>query len=278
MYRYAFDTGEDQLLVDDLVIGYHTWINENKIASFVLGDPNTLVITDLLKDLSATVDSVIGRSLHSVPNSMNTFSYMSKKTIPWQIKSLDINSQKITYLIESVPDAEDMCWLPNGDILMAKGNTIFKRHPKNDREWMVLKTFDDPDLQNITRVAVNTNGTLLSLVSEKEQVPPEEIVQKQLDAYNARDIDAFLTTYSEDVKLYQYPNRLMSTGKESMKQQYGSMFNTIQDLNAEIVNRIVIGNKVIDEEKVTANGQFVRAVAIYEVTNGLISSVTFIQQ
>ena len=161
---------------------------------------------------------------------------------------------------------------------MAKGNTIYKINPKKDKEWLVLKTFNDRDLQNITRVAVNETGTLLSIVSEKNQESPEVIVQKQLEAYNARDIDAFIATYSDDIKLYRFPNSAISEGKVVMKTQYGAMFSSIEDLNAEIVNRTVIGNKVIDKEKVTANGNVFYAVAIYEVTNGLISSVTFIQE
>jgi hypothetical protein len=48
-------------------------------------------------------------------------------------------------------------------------------------------------------------------------------------------------------------------------------------LNCEIKNRIIIGNKVIDEEYITANGQNFSAVAIYEVQNGKIAKVTFIQ-
>ena len=41
-------------------------------------------------------------------------------------------------------------------------------------------------------------------------------------------------------------------------------------------NRIVIGNKVIDKEYITANGDTFSAVAIYEVANGKIAKVTFI--
>lgn len=34
---------------------------------------------------------------------------------------------------------------------------------------------------------------------------------------------------------------------------------------------------IIDKEKVTINGEFFYAIAIYEVENGLITKVTFIQ-
>jgi len=54
-------------------------------------------------------------------------------------------------------------------------------------------------------------------------------------------------------------------------------FENTPDLNAEIKNRIVIGNKVIDQESVTANNIVFDAVAIYEVDNGKIDKVTFIK-
>ena len=63
----------------------------------------------------------------------------------------------------------------------------------------------------------------------------------------------------------------------ALKKRYDTMFKSVPDLNAEIVNRIVLGNKVIDKEKVTINGNIFYAIAIYEVKDGLISKVTFIQ-
>ncbi|MEL6809995.1 MAG: nuclear transport factor 2 family protein [Bacteroidota bacterium] len=106
---------------------------------------------------------------------------------------------------------------------------------------------------------------------------PVAIVQKQLDAYNSRDIDAFMSTYSKDVELYNFPGQLRSKGQEAMKGGYAGFFQNTPDLHCKIENRIVVGNKVIDKELVTANGTTFSAIAIYEVENGLISKVTFIQ-
>lgn len=40
-------------------------------------------------------------------------------------------------------------------------------------------------------------------------VRPEEIVQQQLDAYNARDIDAFMACWADDAQYYQHPDTLL---------------------------------------------------------------------
>ncbi|WP_303316077.1 nuclear transport factor 2 family protein [Flavivirga abyssicola] len=106
---------------------------------------------------------------------------------------------------------------------------------------------------------------------------PESIVNKQLEAYNKGDIDVFMATYSNTIKLYKYPNSLISEGQEAMRKNYASFFEKAPNLNAQIVNRMVLGNKIVDNEKVTFNGNTFYAVAIYEVQNGKISKVTFIQ-
>lgn len=124
------------------------------------------------------------------------------------------------------------------------------------------------------------NGKIASMTfihDFKSKEDPEAIVQKQLDAYNNRDIDGFMATYAEDVKLYSFPDKLNSEGQETMRKGYDGYFKNTPDLHCEIKKRVVIGNKVIDHEYITSNGRNFSAIAIYEVKNGLISKVTFIQ-
>jgi hypothetical protein len=106
---------------------------------------------------------------------------------------------------------------------------------------------------------------------------PETIVNDQLEAYNKRDIDEFSKTYAKDVKLYEFPEDITSNGIEELEKRYQVIFQKVPDLNAEIMNRIVLGNKVIDKEKATINGKTYYTIAIYEIDDGLISKVTFIQ-
>ena len=119
------------------------------------------------------------------------------------------------------------------------------------------------------------NGKLIkpdSLVKES----PEAIVQRQLNAYNARNIKAFMDTYSDDVELYNFPNQLIGKGMESIK-KYETRFANTPNLYCEIEKRIVLGNKVIDHEKVRAGKNNFSAVAVYEIENGKIKKVTFIR-
>lgn len=107
------------------------------------------------------------------------------------------------------------------------------------------------------------------------EVSPRYLAQKQLDAYNKRDINAFLDAYSKDVKVYSYPNKLDYKGLENMRKRYQDFFKNTKDLHCKLVDRIVFKDQVIDHELVTANGRQFKAVAIYKMKKGKITSVTF---
>ncbi len=274
LYEYDYKTGASQLLVKDLVIGYHTWYTKDILISSVLADGGLdLVVSNLKDGTNSTQQKKIGRSLHKIPNS-DRISYISKEEEErWKIKSLHPISGETEVIIPTIPGAEDMCWLIDGTILMAKENTIYKYNAKKDRNWSILIQFDANTIADISRVATNPTSTLLAVVSGES---PAIIVQKQLDAYNARDIEAFAATYTDDVMLYNFPENLISEGKEALKSSYETYFRNTPDLHCKIKNRIIIGNKVIDEEYITSNGNNFSAVAIYEVTRGKISKVTFL--
>jgi len=118
-------------------------------------------------------------------------------------------------------------------------------------------------------------------LSNSKTVSPEAIVDRQLDAYNKRDITAFLATYHKDVKIYDFPEVLTIDGLGALKERYEPMFKSVKSLNASISKRIVFGDKVIDHETATfvkdRDKKVVHAVVIYEIKEGLIYKVTFIK-
>ncbi|MFK7922696.1 MAG: amidohydrolase family protein, partial [Bacteroidia bacterium] len=108
---------------------------------------------------------------------------------------------------------------------------------------------------------------------------PEIMAQRQLNAYNQRNIEAFVDCYADSVAIYGYPDRLFYVGKDKMGPNYSPMFENTPELHCELVNRMVLGNTVIDHENVTGfpKGRIIKAIAIYTVENGKISVVRFVQ-
>lgn len=109
----------------------------------------------------------------------------------------------------------------------------------------------------------------------------ESAAQRQLDAYNARDIDAFCEAYTPDVELINLLTGVaFCSGTDQMRERYGEQFERCTELHCEITKRIVCGNVVIDEEMVSGlvPGVRVHATAIYEIRDGLIARGWFVRE
>ncbi|MCE9658414.1 MAG: nuclear transport factor 2 family protein [Burkholderiales bacterium] len=107
---------------------------------------------------------------------------------------------------------------------------------------------------------------------------PEAFAQRQLDAYNARDLDAFVREYTSDVEVYRLPDpNPVIVGRAALAAHYRDHRFNLPDLHARLVKRMVFGNKVIDQELVLGvPGAPLEAAAIYEVTERGIAKVWFV--
>jgi hypothetical protein len=102
---------------------------------------------------------------------------------------------------------------------------------------------------------------------------PEPPVQRQLEAYNARDLERFLAEYDDAVLAFRPPaGEPALAGKAAFAAFYqAERFNRPQ-LHAELVNRMVFGNTVIDHERIFGVREEPFEVAVvYKVVDGLIA-------
>ena len=113
-----------------------------------------------------------------------------------------------------------------------------------------------------------------------KHLSPETIIQNQLDAYNAHDLDALLGTYADDAKQFEHPGILLASGHAQIRERMAGRFQDTH-LNAKLIKRSVMGNVVIDQEEVTRTfpeGRgVIELVVIYGVQDEKIktSSVIF---
>jgi hypothetical protein len=104
---------------------------------------------------------------------------------------------------------------------------------------------------------------------------PEQVVQRQFEAYNARHLERFLATFSDAITLYRPPALEPALcGKAAFGDFYANERFNRPHLRAELLNRIVLGNKVFDHERIWGvNEQPVEMVVAYAVHAGLIQTV-----
>ena len=414
LYSYNLSNGESTELIKDLVVAYYTWYDEHSIISAVIENEQlNLYVVNVTEGTSRKYATNVGRSFHKIPDSDLVSFIYKEANKPWQIRSLNPKNGVNKLIANTMKDVEDICWLDGKTLLSGKNGNLYKLTLKQDNNWKKVADLSSYGIADITRLAVNNNGTKLlisadlqsdnqdietqnnlaeqtvtgPILSEDEAAAvvqkhiepfnnrelndfanafdanvvvnkfptyymysgrnalkenyrqffknnkksnvkvlnrmvhnnyvideelvtlnnltirqatiynvdkdgiksmtfirnknttsnPETIVNDQLEAYNKRDIEEFTKTYTKDIKLYEFPENISSSGIEDLEKRYKVIFQKVPDLNAEIINRIVLGNKVIDKEKVTINGKTYYAIAIYEVNDGLISKVTFIQ-
>lgn len=103
-----------------------------------------------------------------------------------------------------------------------------------------------------------------------------QVIQDQVDAFNARDLERFLSFYHPDVVLEDGAGTVMMQGHEGMRDFYEPYFAHSPDLHADIPRRIHVGSWVIDEEDIQgahAEGfpSEIHAAVIYQVVDGKIA-------
>ena len=142
------------------------WYDKNTTINVVIVDKDLdLIKTELKKKRNTTIQKKVGRSLHRIPNT--TFiSYINKEKEQWEVTMFNPKNGKRKKIIETVGKKEDVCWLPDGILLIAVGNKIMKFNPATDKKWSIFYTFPKNKHKNISRILANSKGTQLVLVSD----------------------------------------------------------------------------------------------------------------
>ena len=147
-------------------------------------------------------------------------------------------------------------------------------------DLVVLDASPLADIRNTSRIAlVIKDGHAL----RPDEILPRsavEVVQMRLNAYNAKDLEAFLMTYSDEAIVESATTRKpIDAGKASLRERYGALFARYPQSSARIVERWTEGDRVVLDHEIVTGGApekpdpwdvgWVR----YEVEGGLIRRV-----
>jgi tricorn protease-like protein len=163
LVKYPINGGGAEVLIGDMKVGYHTWIDKNNLLLFVLEDTatNALYIYNLLTKNRSRITDGIGRSLHKIPGG-TSLSFIKKTNDNWIINKIDKATKKVTPVKPAMPKREDIIWTKSGLIITSDGNDLFYGKPGNN-QWEKFFT-DNIPLKNITRLAINEANTKLAVV------------------------------------------------------------------------------------------------------------------
>jgi hypothetical protein len=118
--------------------------------------------------------------------------------------------------------------------------------------------------------------SISAFAAEACAASPREVVEARMRALNEHDLEAFLGTYSEEVRIYVYPDQLLTTGRSGLESIFGPMM-AAKDGSVELHRVIAVDSFVIVERTFSYGDVSEPGVAIYEVRDDLIRSVRFVR-
>jgi uncharacterized protein (TIGR02246 family) len=107
--------------------------------------------------------------------------------------------------------------------------------------------------------------------------PNIDIAQKQLDAYNAQDLDTYVSFFAEDCIVWGPGGQPTETSRDAIRARYAKAFAQFPQNKAYLKSRITVGGTIVDHEKVVRapGGEEFEIIAIYSFRDGLIACVDF---
>jgi len=168
LWKFPLDKVSPVLVLKDIKpVGYHCWIDQNTVALFILGQPNTLQIVDVNTGKAEVLAQNIGRTLRLIPKQAKLSFVHKVSNQEWLIESLDLKTRQISTVIKTLPGSEDYAWTPGGVLLATKEAKIYKWDPQKDSDWVQLSDFSGIGLKTLTRLAVSPKSDWLAVVGAK---------------------------------------------------------------------------------------------------------------
>ena len=169
LWSFGMDGRNATLLLEDIMpVGYHAWGDDRTLALFVLGSPPTLQLADANTGRADVIEERIGRSLHRIPG-QRAISFVHKVAEDeWWIKRLDLRTQEVTPLVQTLTGSEDYAWTPGGIIVMGRGSVLFQ-WDGGAAAWSEVADLSSQGVEEITRIAVSPAADWIAIVGVRRE-------------------------------------------------------------------------------------------------------------
>ena len=168
LYKYAYKGKEPQIIIPDLKVGYYLWYDNKTLVTFVLGDVETLQVTNFKYKISYPIEKNIGRTLQRIPNTVKDWggemSYISFEHGSPEIYSINPRNSQKQYICDALSGSQDLVWTSDGSILMGNDEGIFRFIPGISDSWAPIQIDSDLTLKGFSRMAVSPNGKKIVVV------------------------------------------------------------------------------------------------------------------
>lgn len=167
LYRFDAQGRNPQLLLSDIKpVGYHAWIDSDRLGLFVLGQPNSLQLASVKTGKGEVIAGGIGRSLHRIPGTRAISFVHREPSGEFWIKLIDVDSKKIDLLTRVVDgnSERDMAWMPDGKTILMSGGTKIYSWSRGAAGWTEVFDAAAHGLGAVSRLAVSPKGDAVAIV------------------------------------------------------------------------------------------------------------------
>lgn len=155
-------------------VGYYCWANNDVVAMFVLGEPQTLQLGYYKTGVVKKVGERIGRCLVRMPGKTSTGFYyvqFNEDSTSSSINFYELKTGKSTEITETLPGEEDFAVMPDGTFLMGSEGVLYKFQPGIDKEWKSIAEFEGSAVAKFYRIVVNPLGDKIAVVTYPDEKP-----------------------------------------------------------------------------------------------------------
>lgn len=167
LWRFNAQGREPQLILTDInPVGYHAWIDADRLALFVLGQPNSLQLASVKTGKGEVAAQGIGRSLHRIPGTRLVSFVHREESGEFLVKQIDPDTRKIDTLVKVVDGntERDMAWTADGKTILMSGGTKVFSWTRGAQGWTEVFDAAPHGLGAVTRIAVSPKGDAVAIV------------------------------------------------------------------------------------------------------------------
>ena len=167
LWRFNAAGRDAQLILTDIrPVGYHAWVDADRVALFVLGEPNSLQLASVKTGKGEVAANGIGRSLHRIPGTRLVSFVHREPSGEFWIKQIDIDSKKIEPLTKVVDGntERDMAWTADGKTILMSGGTKVFSWTRGASGWTEVFDAASHNLGAVSRIAVSPKGDAIAIV------------------------------------------------------------------------------------------------------------------
>lgn len=162
LWKFSGDKGYSMIFDTIKPVGYHVWDNKN-IAMFILGEPQTLQVTNYDTKKVQIIDDNIGRCLQKRPvASQISYTRLNEK-LP-RVYIYDFSEKKKHYFATLPSEIEDYTWFSKNQIITSDGSNLFVLEDSTAKQWQKIYNLSSFKLTGISRLAISPDLTKLAIV------------------------------------------------------------------------------------------------------------------